>query len=415
MAILTRRALVAAAAAPALLTSLSPRPARAQRTVIRIGVLNDQSGPYRDDGGPTGAVCVRQAVQDFGDHSQGTQGFDVEVLVADHQNKPDVGAGITRRWFDQAGVDAIVDVPTSSVALAVNTVCREKNKVMLNSGAATADLTGSACSPNTVHWTYDTFMLARSTGGAMVRAGGDSWFFITADYVFGQQLQRDTSAVVKAAGGTVLGSREYPFPDTTDFSSLLLQAQASGAKVLGLCNSGNDTINCIKQAHEFGISKDMRIAAMLMYNSNVHAVGLPIAQGLLMTEAFYWDLNPRTRAWMDRIRPKTPNQWPNMVQAGDYAATLHYLKAVADLGPAQAKADGAATVARMKAMPTDDDCYGQGSIRADGRHIHPSYLFQAKSPEESHGEWDGLKLVATTPAEQAFRPLNQGGCPLVPA
>ncbi len=417
MAILTRRALVGGAA-PALLTTLSPRQARAQRTVIRIGVLNDQSGPYRDDGGPTGAACVRQAVQDFGDRSSGSRasgssGFDVEVLVADHQNKPDIGAGITRQWFDQAGVDAIVDVPTSSVALAVNTICREKNKVMLNSGAATADLTGSACTPNTVHWTYDTFMLARSTGGAMVRAGGDSWYFITANYVFGQQLQRDTSAVVKAAGGTVLGSREYPFPDTTDFSSLLLQAQASGAKVLGLCNSGNDTINCIKQAHEFGISKDMRIAAMLMYNSNVHAVGLPIAQGLLLTEAFYWDLNPRTRAWMDRIRSKTPNQWPNMVQAGDYAATLHYLKAVADLGPAQAKADGAATVARMKAMPTDDDCYGQGSIRADGRHIHPSYLFQAKAPEESRGEWDGLKLVATTPAEEAFRPLNQGGCPLV--
>ena len=417
MAILTRRALVGTAA-PALLTALSPRPARAQRTVIRIGVLNDQSGPYRDDGGPTGAACVRQAVQDFGDHSSGSGssgGFDVEVLVADHQNKPDIGAGITRQWFDQAGVDVIVDVPTSSVALAVNTICREKNKVMLNSGAATADLTGIACSPNTVHWTYDTFMLARSTGGAMVRAGGDSWYFITANYVFGQQLQRDTSTVVRAAGGTVLGSREYPFPDTTDFSSLLLQAQASGAKVLGLCNSGNDTINCIKQAHEFGISKDMRIAAMLMYNSNVHAVGLPIAQGLLLTEAFYWDLNPRTRAWMDRIRPKTPNQWPNMVQAGDYAATLHYLKAVADLGPAQAKADGAATVARMKAMPTDDDCYGRGSIRADGRHIHPSYLFQAKAPEESRGEWDGLKLVATTPAEEAFRPLNQGGCPLVRA
>ena len=414
MAILTRRALVAAAAAPALLT-LSGRPARAQRTVIRIGVLNDQSGPYRDDGGPTGAVCVRQAVQDFGDHSSGNGGFDVEVLVADHQNKPDVGAGITRQWFDQAGVDAVVDVPTSSVALAVNTVCREKNKVMLNSGAATTDLTGSACSPNTVHWTYDTFMLARSTGGAMVRAGGDSWYFITANYVFGQQLQRDTSAVVRAAGGTVLGSLEYPFPGTTDFSSLLVQAQASGAKVLGLCNSGTDTINCIKQAHEFGLGQTMRIAAMLMYNSNVHAIGLPIAQGLLMTEAFYWDLNPRTRAWMDRIRPKTPNQWPNMVQAGDYAATLHYLKAVADLGPAQAKADGAAVVARMKAMPTDDDCYGQGSIRADGRHIHPSYLFQAKAPEESRGEWDGLKLVATTPAEEAFRPLNQGGCPLVPA
>jgi len=402
---LSRRAMIGAAATAAVLPY---RSARAQRPTIRIGVLNDQSGPYRDDGGPTGAVCVRQAVQEFGD-----KGFNVEVLVADHQNKPDIGAGVARQWFDRDGVDAVVDVPTSSVALAVNTVCREKNKVMLNSGAATADLTGTQCSPNTVHWTYDTYMLARSTGGAMVKAGGDTWFFITADYVFGQQLQRDTAAFVTAAGGKVLGSRVYPFPDTTDFSSLLVQAQSSGAKVLGLCNSGNDTLNCIKQAAEFGVNKQMKIAAMLMYNSNVHALGLETAQGLLMTEAFYWDLNDRTRAWMERIKSKTPNQWPNMVQAGDYASVLHYLKAVAAMGAGAAKADGAAAVAQMKAMPTDDDCFGKGTIRADGRHIHPSYLFQAKSPAESKGGWDGLKLLETTPAEEAFRPLAQGGCPLV--
>jgi branched-chain amino acid transport system substrate-binding protein len=402
---LTRRVLLGSAVAAASF----PLRSRAAEPVLRIGVMNDQSGPYRDDTGLTGVACVRQAVQEF---TAGRR-MNVEVLAADHQNKPDVGVAIARQWFDRDGVDVIVDVPTSSVALAVNTVCREKNKVMLNSGAATTDLTGAQCSPNTVHWTYDTYMLAKSTGGAMVKAGGDSWFFITADYVFGKQLQRDTSRFVTEAGGKVLGSVTYPFPGTTDFSSFLLQAQASGAKVLGLANSGADTLNCIKQAHEFGLMRKMRVAAMLMYNSNVHALGLETAQGLLLTESFYWNLNDRTRAFMDRIRPKTPNQWPNMVQAGDYAATLHYLKAVADMGVAAAKADGRAVVARMKAMPTDDDCFGRGTIRADGRKLHPSYLFQAKSPAESTGPWDGLRLVATTPADQAFRPLKEGGCALV--
>jgi branched-chain amino acid transport system substrate-binding protein len=402
---LPRRTLLGTAAA-----TLLNRPARARNEVIRIGVLNDQSGPYRDDTGPTGVICVQQAVQEF---TAASPGFEVEVIFADHQNKPDIGAGIARQWFDQGGVDAVVDVPTSSVALAVNTVCREKNKVMLNSGAASTDLTGAQCSPNTVHWTYDTYMLAKSTGGAMVKNGGDSWYFLTANYVFGQQLQRDTERFVKEAGGKVMGSSTYPFPETTDFSSLLLQAQASGAKVLGLCNSGVDTINCIKQAREFGLMQTMRVAAMLMYNSNVHALGLETAQGLIMTESFYWNLNDRTRAFMDRIRPKTPNQWPNMVQAGDYAAVLHYLKAVADMGTAAAKADGRAAVARMKAMPTDDDCFGKGSIREDGRTLHPSYLFEAKKPSESTGPWDGLKPLATTPADQAFRPLGEGGCPLV--
>ena len=406
MPLLHRRTLLAAAAAVAPLA----RAARAQAPVIRLGVLNDQSGPYRDDTGLTSVACVRQAVQEFGD-----KGFQVEVLSADHQNKPDVGAGIARQWFDRDGVDAIIDVPTSSVALAVNQVCREKNKVHLNSGAATPDLTGKQCSPNTVAWTYDTYMLAKSTGGAMVKSGGDTWFFITADYVFGQQLQRDTTHIVEAAGGKVLGSKAYPFPDTTDFSGLLVQAQASGAKVLGLANSGADTINCIKQAHEFGLNQTMRIAAMLFYNSDVHALGQEMAQGLLMTESFYWDLNPRTRAFMDRIRPKVPNHWPNMIQAGCYGAALHYLKAVAGLGAAAAKADGRAAVERMKSMPTDDDCFGEGRIRVDGRKLHPSYLLQAKAPGENKGAWDLVKPVATTPADEAFRPESEGGCPLVHA
>ena len=403
---ISRRALIAATAAAPFARAQAPSP------TIRLGVLNDQSGPYRDDTGLTSVACVRQAVQEFGGIS-GPGGFTVEVLSADHQNKPDVGAGIARQWFDRDGVDAIIDVPTSSVALAVNQVCREKNKVHLNSGAATPDLTGKQCSPNTVAWTYDTYMLAKSTGGAMVKQGGDTWFFITADYVFGQQLQRDTTHVVEAAGGKVLGSKAYPFPDTTDFSALLVQAQASGAKVLGLANSGVDTINCIKQAHEFGLSGTMRIAALLFYNSDVHALGPAMAKGLLMTESFYWDLNPRTRAFMDRIRPKVPDHWPNMIQAGCYAAALHYLKAVADLGAAKAKADGKAAVDRMKAMPTDDDCFGAGRIRQDGRKLHPAYLLQAKAPGEAKGSWDLLTPVATTPAEEAFRPESEDGCPLV--
>ncbi len=406
---ITRRAALGATAASALLPVLSRR-AKAQGAPIRLGVLNDQSGNYRDDTGPLSVLCVRQAVEEFAKlHPE----VKVEVLSADHQNKPDIGAGIARRWFDEGGVDVILDVPTSSVALAVNTVCREKNKVYLNSGAATTDLTGGQCSPNTVHWTYDTYMLAKSTGGAMVKAGGDSWFFITADYVFGQQLQRDTARFVQEAGGKVLGARSYPFPDTTDFSSLLLQAQASGAKVLGLCNSGTDTVNCIKQAHEFGLTKFMKLAAMLMYDGNVRSVGLEDSQGLVMTGSFYWDLNDRTRMFWERIKPKSPSQPPNMIQAGCYAASLHYLKTVASLGMAAAKADGQAAVAHMKSMPTDDDCFGAGRIREDGRKVHPSYLLQVKTLEESKGPLDVLKVAATTPPDAAFRPMSEGGCSLV--
>jgi len=402
----TRRILLTAAA-----TAPFARPARAQTPTLKLGVLNDQSGPYRDDGGMTSVACARQALVDFGVPGKG---LNVELIHADHQNKPQVGASIARQWFDQGGVDAIVDVPTSSVGLAVNSICREKNKVMLNSGTGTSDLTGPQCSPNTIHWTYDTYMLAKSTGGATARQGGDKWFFITADYVFGQSLERDTTAMVKAAGGKVLGSIRYPFPDTSDFSSLLVRAQASGANVIGLCNAGADTMNCIKQAREFGLMGPVRIAAMLIQSTDIHALGLNTAQGLRYSESYYWDLNDRTRAFNNRMRGKTANGiWPNMTQAGNYGAVLHYLKAVADMGVAAAKADGRAAVARMKAMPTDDDAFGPGRIREDGRALHPVYLFEAKKPSESKQPWDVAKVIAVTPLEEAWRPLGEGGCPLV--
>ena len=404
--LMKRRAVLGATASLAL-----PRYGFAQKPTIKIGVLNDQSGPYRDDGGPTGVVCAKQALEDFGVSGKD---WNVEIISADHQNKPDVGVSIAKQWLDRDGVDVIVDVPTSSVGLAVNTVCREKNKVYLNSGTGSSDLTGPQCSPNTIHWTYDTYMLGRSTGGATVREGGDSWFFITADYVFGQTLQRDTSGIINKMGGKVLGSVAYPFPETTDFSTHLIRAQASGAKVLGLCMAGADTENCIKQAHEFGLNKSMKIAALLIQVRGVRSLGLDVAEGLRWSESYYWDLNDRTRAWNDRVKVKTPNGvWPNMTQAGDYAATLHYLKVVSDMGVAAAKADGRAVVERMKAMPTDDDCFGPGKIREDGRALHPVYLLEAKKPSESKQSWDVAKVVATTPMEEAWRPLSEGKCPLV--
>jgi len=404
---LTRRTILASAAAVGTL----PRFARAQTPTIRIGVLNDQSGTYRDDGGPTSVLCARQALVDFGISGKG---LNVEVISADHQNKPDVGASIARQWIDQQGVDAIADVPTSSVGLAVNTVCREKNKVMLNSGTGTSDLTGPQCSPNTIHWTYDTYMLGRSTGGAIVKEGGDSWFFITADYAFGQALERDTTQVITKLGAKVLGSIRYPFPDTSDFSAMLVRAQASGAKVLGLANAGGDTLNCIKQAQEFGLMKSMKVAALLIQSTGVHSLGLATAQGLRWSESYYWDLNDRTRAFNERMKGKTPNGiYPNMTQSGNYGAVLHYLKAVADMGVAAAKADGRAVVARMKAMPTDDDCFGPGRIREDGRALHPVYLLEAKKSADSKSPWDVAKVLATTPMEEAFRPMDEGHCPLV--
>jgi branched-chain amino acid transport system substrate-binding protein len=402
---ISRRGLIGAAATAPLVVAV--RPGRAQTPSLRIGVLTDLSGPYQDLAGPLAVKAAQLALEDYGVPGKG---FAVEVLQADHQNKPDVGAGIARQWFD-SGVDAIFEVANSAVGLAVAGVAKDKNKVYANSGAATSDLTGSNCNANTIHWVYDTYMLAKSTGGALAKAGGDTWFFITADYAFGTALQRDTTAFVTAAGGRVLGSVKYPFPGTTDFSSLLLQAQSSGAKVLGLANAGTDTINSIKQAQEFGLK--MTLAGLLLFISDVHSLGLEVAKGINLTDSFYWDMNDRTRAFSERLKPKAPDRRPTMVQAGVYSSVLHYLKTASQMGIGEAKKDGAATVNQMKAMPTDDDCFGAGSIRPDGRKLCPAYLWQVKAPTESKGPWDYYKLVATTPADMAFRPLGQGGCVLV--
>lgn len=410
---INRRTLLGTAAgagmASGLISLAAGRRARAQTPVVKLGVLNDQSGPYRDIGGTAGVAAVKQAVAEFG------ADFRVEVVSADHQNKPDVGAGIARQWFDRDGVDIILDVPTSSVALAVNAVCKEKNKVFVNTGAGTADLTGPQCTPVTLHWCYDTYMLARSTGGSMVQTGGKNWYFVTADYVFGQQLQRDATGFINAAGGKVLGASPYPFPGTTDFSSFMVSAQASGAQVLGLANAGADTVNSIKQAAEFGLTRKMRVAALLMFINDVHGLGLEAAQGLFLTESFYWDTNDKTRAFAKRFQQFMPGVQPNMTNAGNYAGALHFLKAVKALGGPAAAKDGAAVVAKMKATPAEDDCFGTTAIRQDGWAMVPAYLFEVKKPSESKYPWDYFKLAATTPPDQAAKPLAETGCPLVKA
>ncbi len=374
-------------------------------TAVKIGVLNDRSGIYADLAGEGSVIAARMAVEDF---KAADKGITVEIVSADHQNKPDVASTIARQWYDQDGVDVIVDVPTSSAALAVNDITREKNKVFINSGAASSDLTGSKCSPNTVHWTYDTWALANGTGGAMVQTGGKKWFFLTADYAFGHALERDTMAVVKAAGGEVVGTVRHPFPGT-DFSSFLLQAQSSGAEVIGLANAGGDTINSIKQAAEFGITQGgQALAGLLVFLTDVHALGLQTAQGLVLTESFYWDLNDGTREWSKRFAEKNGGKMPTMVQAGVYAGVLHYLKAVDTLDGK----DATAVMAKMKETPTDDPLFGKGTIRADGRKIHDMYLFKVKAPDQSKGEWDYYETVATISADKAFRPLADGGCEL---
>jgi branched-chain amino acid transport system substrate-binding protein len=400
-----KRKLTALAAA-ALATAAGLAQAQISDGVIKIGVMNDMSGLYADIAGPGSVTAARMAVEDFG---AARKNMRVEIVSADHQNKPDVGSTIARTWYDVDKVDVIVDVPTSSVALAVNQITREKNKVHLNSGAATSDLTGKACSPNTIHWTYDTWMLANGTGSAIVKTGGDSWFFLTADYAFGHALERDTEAVVTKNGGKVLGKVRTPFPGT-DFSSFLLQAQSSKAKIIALANAGGDTINSIKQAAEFGITKGgQNLAGMLVFIADIHSLGLNTAQGLIFTETFYWDLNDQTRAWSRRFAQANGGKYPTMVQAGVYSSVLHYLKAVE-----AAKTDeGPKVVAQMKAMPTDDPLFGKGTIRADGRKIHPAYLVEVKKPSESKGPYDYYKVRATIPADQAFRPMNQGECPLV--
>jgi len=375
--------------------------------VIKIGVMNDMSGLYADIAGPGSVWAARKAVEDFG---AAAKGMKVEILSADHQNKPDIGSNIVRQWIDVDKVDAIADVPTSSVGLAVNQIVREKNRVHLNSGSATSDLTNKACSPNTVHWAYDTFMLSNGTGKALVKTGGDTWFFLTADYAFGHALERDTEAVVLANGGKVLGKVRTPFPGQ-DFSSFLLQAQASKAKVIGLANAGGDTINSIKQAAEFGITKGgQNLAGLLVFVTDVHSLGLPTAQGLVLTESFYWDLNDSTRAWSREFAAAHKGRMPSMVQAGVYASVIHYLKAVEAL---KSDADGVKVVDKMKEIPTDDKLFGKGSIRVDGRKIHDAYLFEVKKPAESKGPWDYYKLRATIPAAEAFRPLAQSDCSLV--
>jgi branched-chain amino acid transport system substrate-binding protein len=394
------------AAATALALSAGAH-AQISGNVIKIGVLNDQSGTYADIAGPGSTAAAKMAVEDFKAQNKGFT-TNVEVVAADHQNKPDVGQAIASKWYDAEGVDVIVDVPTSS--LAVNTVTKDKNKVFINSGAASSDLTGKACSPNTVHWTYDTWMLANGTGSAIVKTGGDTWFFLTADYAFGHALERDTEAVVLKNGGKVLGKVRHPFP-SADFSSFLLQAQASKAKIIGLANAGADTTNAIKQASEFGIVKGgQKLAGLLVFLSDVHALGLDKAQGLNITTTFYWDQNDRTRAWAKRFAAANGGKYPTMVQAGVYAGVLHYLKAVNAL---KSDADGAKVVAKMKELPTDDPLFGKGTIRADGRKIHPAYLVEVKKPSESKGPYDYYTVKATIPADQAFRPLDQGECPLV--
>ncbi|WP_332691982.1 ABC transporter substrate-binding protein [Bosea sp. (in: a-proteobacteria)] len=387
------------------LAALAAGVAQAQ-TSVKVGVMNDRSGLYADLSGEGSVIAARMAVEDF---KAADKGIKVEIVSADHQNKPDVGSTIARQWYDQDGVDAILDVPTSSVALAVNQITKEKNKIHINSGAASSDLTGKACSPNTIHWTYDTYALAQGTGGAMVKAGGDSWFFMTADYAFGHALERDTGAIVTKNGGKVVGAVRTPFPGT-DFSSFLLQAQASKAKVIGLANAGGDTINSIKQAGEFGIvAGGQKLAGLLVFISDVHALGLQTAQGLVLTESFYWDTNDQTRAWSERFAKANGGRKPSMVQAGVYSGMLHYLKAI----EATKGKDPTAVMAKMKEMPTDDPLFGKGSVRADGRKMHDMYLFEVKKPSESKAPWDYYKQVAVLKADDAFKPLSESECPLV--
>jgi branched-chain amino acid transport system substrate-binding protein len=401
-----KRLLAVAALSAALGSAFLSAPAHAQVNV-KIGVLTDMSSLYADLGGPGSVAAAKMAIADFtAEHKD----IKVELVVGDHQNKPDIGSNLASQWFDVDKVDMVIDTPNSGVALAVSQVASQKNKIFIVSGAASSDLTGAKCNANTIHWTYDTWMLANGTGKAMVKTGGDTWFFLTADYAFGHALERDTMAVVTANGGKVLGQVRHPL-NTNDFSSFLLQAQGSKAKVIGLANAGGDTINSIKSASEFGIIKGgQKLAGLLVFASDVAALGLPTAQGLSLTETWYWDANEANRAWTKRWQTERSGKFPTMIHAGVYAGITHYLKSVAALKSA---ADGKAVVAKMKEMPTDDPLFGKGTIRADGRKIHDAYLFEVKKPEESKYPGDFYNLRATIPAAEAFRPLKEGNCPLV--
>ena len=394
----------------AALATVTPATAQAPFDgTVKVGVLNDQSSLYADVTGQGSVIAARMALEDFMKANPNTK-LKVEIIFADHQNKPDVGSALARQWFERDGVDMILDVPNSAVALAVSDVAKQLNKVNVNGSAGSARLTGDACNANMVHWTFDNFALANGTGRAIVATGGDSWFFITADYAFGHDLEMQTSAVVKAAGGKLLGGVRVPL-NNADFSSFLLQAQSTKAKVIGLANAGGDTINSIKQSAEFGIVQaGQRLAGLLVFITDVHSLGLKTTQGLQFTDSFYWDQNDATRAWTKRFVEKmNGKQYPTMNHAGNYGGMMHFLKAI---DAAQTR-DGAKIVAKMKELPTDDVTFGKGRVREDGRHMHPMYLWEVKKPDESKAPWDYLKLVKTIPAEEAWRPLEQGGCPML--
>ncbi len=404
---ITRRAAIGAAAVS---LGAASRRGHAQPTPIRVGVLTDLSGPYRDINGPNTVAAVRQAVAEF---TAANPSIPAEVLAADHQNKADVGVSILRGWYDRDGVDMVTDLTNSAVALACSNLSAEKNKVCVVTAGGSSALTGPSCTPNLVHWTYDSWNLAHSTASAVVRTGGKSWFFVTPNYAYGKAIQADATQAIEQNGGRVAGAVSYPFPETTDFSAYLLQARSSGAEVIAFGVGGNDFVNLMKQAHEFGLNRSVTLVGMTGFITDVLAMGPNVAQGVMITENFYWDHDDRTRAFFGRIKPHLEaGTFPNMLHAGDYAGTLHYLKAVKELGVAAAKASGRDTVAMMKRLPTDDDCFGPGSIRVDGRKIQPAYLFRVKAPEQITTPGAVYEPVATTPADQAYRPLSEGGCPL---
>jgi branched-chain amino acid transport system substrate-binding protein len=401
------RLLLAGVAAVGLLAGAAQaQQGKISNDVVKIGVLNDQSSLYADISGQGSVVAARMAAEDVGGKVLDKP---IEIIFADHQNKPDVGAAIARRWIDEEGVDAISDVPTSSVALAIQGITRDKKRIFLMSGPASSDLTGKQCSPYGFHWTYDTYALANGTGAAMVKQGGDTWYFLTADYAFGHALERDTSNAVKEAGGKVLGSVRHPL-NTNDFSSFLLQAQGSGAKVIGLANAGGDTINSIKQASEFGIVQGgQKLAGLLVFITDVHALGLKTANGLVVTTAYYWDQNDDTRKWAKRYMERMGGKAPTMVQAGVYSGVKHYLEAIKAAGTD----DPDAVAKKMRETKINDFMTKDGTIREDGRVMRDMYLVEVKKPEESKGPWDYYKILRTIPANEAYRPLDKGECPLV--
>jgi branched-chain amino acid transport system substrate-binding protein len=405
-----RRAVLGAGLA-ATAASIAPRRARAQQKPIRIGVLTDMTGVYAANTGPGSVLGAQLAIEDF---SKAHPGIKVELVQGDLQLKPDIALAIAKDWVENQGVDLITDVPLSSAAFAIGDLMKQRDKVAIFTGGASADITGAHCGPNHLHWVYDTWSMPHGVVDASVKEGADTWFFITADYAFGHSLQKDAASFVTAAGGKVLGQALAPFPGTTDFSAFLVQAKASGAKAIGLANGGGDTVNCIKQAAEFGIVKGgQRVAGLLFLLHDVHGVGLQAAQGVLLTEPFYWNLNDGTRTFGRRFASRFNGGMPGSVHAGQYSGVMHYLKACAAMGVDKAQASGRAAVAQMQAMPTDDPLFGKGQVRKDGRVIHAMHLFEVKSPEQSKEPWDYYIHRRTIPADQAFRPIDQGGCPLV--